>query len=63
MVLAAVGVAAYQAYARTPASDSFYRALGRPAAVTHLGLSAQQTTAARLRRQHPGHRQAHRDHG
>ena len=50
VLLATVGVAGYQAYARTPASDSFYRALGRPAAVTHLGLPAQQTTAARLRR-------------
>jgi hypothetical protein len=42
VLLAVVGVAGYQAYARTPASDSFYRALGRPTAVTHLSLPAQQ---------------------
>ena len=35
---------------RTPPSDSYYRALGRPAQVTHLGLTTQQATASRLRR-------------
>ena len=50
LVLAVVGVAGYQAYARTPPSDSYYRALGRPGPVAHLTLPAQQTTATRLRR-------------
>ena len=50
LVLAALGVAAYRVYASTPPSDSYYRALGRPAQVTHLGLTTQQATASRLRR-------------
>jgi hypothetical protein len=50
VVLTVAGLAGYHAYAHTPASDSYYRALGRPSSVAHLTLPAQQPTAARLRR-------------
>ena len=50
VLLAGAGLLAYRTYLRTPRSDSFYRSLGRPGPVAHLGLKAQQVTAARLRR-------------
>jgi hypothetical protein len=50
VVLAAAGTAAVAAWHRAPASDSFYRALGRPANVAHLLLPAQRAAAVRLRR-------------
>jgi type IV secretory pathway TraG/TraD family ATPase VirD4 len=50
VLLAGAGLLSYRSYLRTPRSDSFYRALGRPGLVAHLGLTAQQVTASRLRR-------------
>lgn len=50
VVLTVAGLAASRAWLRQPASDSFYRALGRPAHVAHLALDRQRGAAARLRR-------------
>ncbi len=49
VTLTIVGLLAYRAWSRSPTSDSYYRALGRPGHVAHLTTAAQQPVAARLR--------------